>query len=56
MESMGLTDMKTQFVKEGEYERETITYPARVTTGKVVHDKRVDSKMIPVQDEEEEEL
>ena len=51
MESLGLADMKTKYVKEGEYEKETISYPVsskpRVSIG---------DKPIIEEEEEEEEL
>lgn len=50
MESLGLADMKTQFVKEGEYEQETISYPAS-GKGEVTADYKPTA-----QEEEEEEL
>ena len=48
MESLGLADMKTKYVKEGEYEQETISYPVTSKPGVIIGDK-------PIVEEEEEE-
>ena len=72
MESLGLTDMKTQFIREGEYEQETISHSTHDETGSSarnidkVHSKRPTSQdseeasrdqiPVPAKAEEEEEL